>query len=168
MVRLHISHVSSHAAVWQGPLDPTENCSKHSYVVMNICSIVMKQNLRDNWVRKGLIRVGWKEPGNAGGTFLCCFELHTAVSNDSPVYFADTIDNRVQNCHKKSWAITSLHCINLGIFFFPKNLYVPISISLLNMTMSISLLNFFFCCFSKYELEDISKSMKLFYLNSGL
>lgn len=62
----------------------------------------MKQNLRDNWVRKGLIRVGWKEPGNAGGTFLCCFELHTAVSNDSPVYFADTIDNRVQNCHKKS------------------------------------------------------------------
>lgn len=59
----------------------------------------MKQNLRDNGVRKALIRGGWKEPGNARGTFPCCFELHPAVSNNSPVYFAGTTDSRVQNCH---------------------------------------------------------------------
>lgn len=59
----------------------------------------MKQNLGDNWVRKALIRGGWKEPGNARGTFFCCFELHTAVSNNSPVYSADTSNSRVQNHH---------------------------------------------------------------------
>lgn len=85
------------------------------------------------------------------------FESHTAVSNNSPVYFADTIDSVVQNCHKKSWATTGL--------FFPENFSVP-----LYMTMSKSLLNLFFCCFSKYEygMEDISESVKLFYLHSGL
>lgn len=66
---------------------------------MKICSITMKQNLRDNWVRKALMRGGWEEPGNARGAFLCCFELHTAVSNNSPLYFVDTTDSRVQNHH---------------------------------------------------------------------
>ena len=43
---------------------------------MKISSIVMKQNLRDNQIGKGLIQVGWKEPGNARGTLLCCLN-HT-------------------------------------------------------------------------------------------
>lgn len=150
LVRLHISHICSHTPLWRGPLDPTKTLLNPPRLLW-----IFVQSL---WNK----RVSWKEPGNGRGTFLCCLELHTAVSNNSPVYFPDAIDSTVQNCHKKSWAITSLHCISSGIFF-PENFSVP-----LYMTTRCSLLNFLFCCYSKYELEDIYQSMKLFYFHSGL
>lgn len=104
---------------------------------------------------KSMFLVCCREPGNAGGLFLCCFELHKVASNTSVVYFGDNIGSRVQNCHKKTstikrklgFAISALHQFRA---FISREFVL---VFLCDCEQLITEL-FFSCCFSKCELED--------------
>lgn len=96
-----------------------------------------------------LIRISWKEPGNAGGLFLCCFELHIVASNTSPVFLVIPLTAEYKNVMRKpqfqqlkgKWDLP-LQCYISSGLFFPENLPWPSHVTMTSSSLKLFLLLF--------------------------